>query len=276
MRWLFALMLMLAAPLAAQTYPEFDRTTITDRADLLSDAEETALDQRLAQLRTETGIEFAVLTLPSQTPYAPDQTLETFATGLFNHWGIGNAERNDGILVLILSEDRAMRIELGEGYGRDWDRAAAEVINRSFLPEFENDNYAKGISDGVEDVIASIALPFRQGDAAPVSSEPDMTWIAVIGFALAALIVGRNRLADWMTRLRSCPKCGRRGLLRDRKTLRPASKSSKGEGRVTTHCRYCDYQDAKTFVIPMRSSSSSSGGSFGGGRSGGGGASGRW
>jgi uncharacterized protein len=168
MRWI-AVLLFLATPVWAQVYPDYDRTTITDRADLLTDAQETALAVRLEGLRRDTGIEFAVLTLKSQAPYSAAQSLEDFATGLFNHWGIGNASRNDGILVLVLSEDRAMRIELGAGYARDWDRVSQNVVNRTFLPAFESGDYATGIADGVEDVIASIALPFSEGSAAPAS-----------------------------------------------------------------------------------------------------------
>ena len=57
-----------------------------------------------------------IITLESQAPYAPDETLEEFATNLFNDSGIGDATRNDGILVLVLPDDRAMRIERGAGY----------------------------------------------------------------------------------------------------------------------------------------------------------------
>lgn len=277
MRWLFVVFLTLATQLAAQTYPDYDRTTITDLADLLTDAEEAALDQRLGQLRDETGVELAVLTLPSQQPYASDVSLETFATGLFNHWGIGNADRNDGVLVLILPEDRSMRIELGAGYGRDWDRASANVINRSFLPAFESGNYAKGIDEGINDVIASVVMPFRDGAEPPSDPESLPVWMIGIAVALSAAIVGKNKLGDWATRLRRCPNCGRRGLSRNRKTVRHPTKSAEGAGRTVVRCAFCDYSQKETFVIPMRSSSSSSSsGSFGGGRSGGGGASGRW
>lgn len=275
MRWLLVLLLSLASPLVAQTYPDYQRTTITDMADLLTDEQETALDQRLSQFRQDTGVEFAVLTLPSQQPYAPDESLESFATGLFNHWGIGNSERNDGILVLILSEDRAMRIELGAGYGRDWDRASAEVINRSFLPAFEAENYAQGITDGVEDVIASVALPFRDGAEPPANADDLPVWMVVSALAMGLLLTLRQKLIDWMTRLRTCPSCGRRGLRRDRKTLRKSTRTSEGQGRTTVSCSHCDYRNTETYTIPIiRTSSSSS--SFGGGRSGGGGASGRW
>ena len=274
MRWV-AVLLFLATPLWAQTYPDYDRTTITDRADLLTDAQEVALDARLEGLRRDTGIEFAVLTLRSQAPYAPAQSLEDFATGLFNHWGIGNATRNDGILVLVLSEDRAMRIELGAGYARDWDRVSRNVINRSFLPAFEQGDYAKGIIDGVEDVIASIALPFSEGSDAPASDGEFTPWMVVVAVMGALLISARRFFGDLLTRFQSCPNCGYRALSRTRKTLRRATRSSEGSGEVITRCSQCSYRDVRTFTVP-RISSSSSRGSFGGGRSGGGGASGRW
>ena len=273
MRWL-AVFLFLATPIWAQVFPDYDRTTITDRADLLTDAQEATLDARLAGLRRDTGIEFAVLTLRSQAPYAAGQSLEDFATGLFNHWGIGEATRNDGILVLVLSEDRAMRIELGAGFARDWDRVSQNVVNRSFLPAFETGDYATGISDGVEDVIASIALPFSEGSDAPSADGELPPWMAFVAILGALLIVARRFLGDLLTRFQRCPNCGSRALSRARTTLRRPTRTSQGSGEVTTRCSQCSYRDVRSYTISRLSSSSSSG--FGGGRSGGGGASGRW
>ena len=220
------------------------------------------------------GIEFAVLTLRSQAPYAAGQSLEDFATGLFNHWGIGDATRNDGILVLVLSEDRAMRIELGAGFARDWDRVSQNVVNRSFLPAFETGDYASGISDGVEDVIASIALPFSEGSDAPSADGELPPWMAFVAILGALLIVARRFLGDLLTRFQRCPNCGSRALSRVRTTLRRPTRTSQGSGEVTTRCSQCSYRDVRSYTISRLSSSSSSG--FGGGRSGGGGASGRW
>jgi uncharacterized protein len=80
-----------------------------------------------------------VVTLKSQKPYAPGETLEDFATNLFDDWGIGDATRNDGILVLVLPNDRAMRIELGAGYDASWNNEAGRLIDRSYLPSFSSD-----------------------------------------------------------------------------------------------------------------------------------------
>lgn len=274
MRWLVVVLFVLAGPLWAQTYPDYSRITITDQADLLSDAQEQALDARLTALRRQTGIELAVLTLTSQTPYAPDQSLESFATGLFNHWGIGDAKRNDGILVLVLSQDRAMRIELGAGYGRDWDRVASSVIKQSFVPSFSSEDYATGITNGVDDVIASIAQPFHDGSAAPASGGGISMLMVFAAIAGSIVIVARRGLSDVLTRLRRCPVCGNRTLRRKRKTLHNATRTSQGSGEMTTWCTNCDYRNVQPFFISQSTSPSRS--SFGGGRSGGGGASGRW
>lgn len=273
-----AVLVMLAGPLGAQTYPTYDRTTIIDRADLLSDAQEVALDARLAGLRRDIGIAFAVLTLRSQFPHNA-LSLEDFARGLFDEWGIGDATRNDGILVLVLSEDRAMRIELGAAYGRDWNDEAADIIDRSFLPAFGDDAYAKGIQDGVEDVIASIALPFHDGADAPPRQSTDPLWLILTVFAGIGVFAARRKIGDVMTRFKTCPNCGRRSLSRQRSVVTRATLRTDGHGVTLISCSQCGFEDSVPFVIPMQLSSSfddSDGGSFGGGSSGGGGASGRW
>ena len=89
--------MLLAGMASAQSYPEYQSSTVNDVADLLDPPEEAALSERLTELERETGVEMTVLTLSSQSGFAPDQTLEQFATGLFNHWGIGKAERDDGV-----------------------------------------------------------------------------------------------------------------------------------------------------------------------------------
>ena len=146
----------------AQSYPEYNTTTVNDYAGLLDDASQARVVAQLDALKKETGVEMTVLTLSRQDMFAPDQTREQFATGLFNEWGIGDKRSNDGVLVLVLRTDRAMRIELGKAYGRDWDRAAARVIDRSFLPAFKEDRYQDGIEAGVTDTINTIVTPFWQ------------------------------------------------------------------------------------------------------------------
>lgn len=258
----------------AQQYPDYSSITVNDFADLLDEAAQSRLDAQLNELRRDTGIEMTLVTLQSQQPWRPDMELEPFATGLFDHWGIGDKTRNDGILVLVLRADRAMRIELGAAYGRDWDRAAARVIDRSFLPAFREDRYQDGIEAGVSDTIDTIARPFLAGEDAPKGGG-DTPWLFITGVIAAIIaVIFRQPLGDQFARLRRCPNCGARSLSRTRKVLTKSSRKAKGSGERTTRCSNCDYINRTPYTIPRLSSGSSS--SFGGGSSGGGGASGRW
>lgn len=270
---------VLPALAAAQDYPSYDNIWVNDQADVLGDAAEDRLTEALQGLADETGVQASVLTLHTRWGY-PGDSLETFATGLFNDWGIGNADRNDGILVLVLTTDREMRIELGSGYPAGYDAVAQEIIDEVFLPAFGQSDFEGGIEAGTEAVITRIAREHAAGNAPqPVSSGGESGDAARIGvfatlFALFAgwLAFGR-RIAD---RIRRCPSCGARGVHTTRETLKQPTRTSTGRGRRTVTCPHCGYVHNSTYTISRTRSSSSSGGSFGGGSSSGGGASGRW
>ena len=274
--WAVLLLLFWTSGAFAQSFPQATQLTVNDYAGVLSQTAQDELDAQLSALRRDTGIEMTVLTLPRQSDFAPNGTMEQFATALFDHWGIGDKDRNDGILVLVLVEDRAMRIELGRAYAFDWNRAAERAIDDFFLPKFRKDDYEGGIRDGVDEVIASIARPFAQGAPKPEITEKSDNPGAFM-FIIAALAVGfiflKDKINAVFTRFKRCPQCGQRGLHRHARTTRAATTTATGTREVITRCDRCDYEDRRSETIAQKSNSSSG---FGGGRSGGGGASGRW
>ena len=272
---LFALLIPALA--AAQDYPTWDNIWLNDRANVIDDDAEARITAALQQLADDTGVQATVLTLHTRWGY-PGDSLEAFATGLFNDWGIGDASRNDGILVLVLSEDREMRIELGSGYPSGYNDVAQEIIDDEFIPAFGRSDFTGGIEHGTEAVIARIAREHAAGNApSPTSGGGGGLVAGLFGAALAAIfggaLVGR-RIIDRFTR---CPQCGARGIHSERQTLESATRSSAGRGEKTVTCAHCGYAHTSPYVIPrITRSSSSSGGSVGGGSSSGGGASGRW
>lgn len=271
---LAVLLFLLCAPAQAQDYPPRPDRPITDLADLLPAEAEARLSAQIDALRAETGIELLVLTIESRAPYAAAPTMEAFATDLFNTWGIGDAARNDGILIYVARSDREMRIELGEGFGSDWNIYARDVIASNFLPFFRDDRYAEGIERGTNATIRDIARPFAADAPAPAPPQ-DNDWITLVlmGAAMVAFIA-RQWIGDFATRFSACPNCGARSLRRTRKVLRRATRTHGGAGRRTTRCSQCNYKDETRYTIPRRAATRSS--SSGGGRSSGGGASGRW
>lgn len=279
-RKLLFLLIFLPSAALAQSYPNYTSTYVNDLGDLIEESTEAEIAEALTNLRDDTGVEATVLTLDSWKSFGGHDTIESFATGLFNHWGIGDAEKNDGILILVAEEERSMRIELGSGYGRSYDIYAGDVIDESFLPSFRNENYNDGIKIGTLAVIENIARRHAGGLEPPESSSSGsgnpILWIGGIFAALGAGIV-------WLIRKNSignkpCPSCGQKHLKRNREVQEAATTKSSGHGQQTIWCTNCDYRDVSTYTISRRSTSSgsSSGGSFGGGSSSGGGASGKW
>ena len=281
-RRLAALLIALLLPVLAmaQDYPSYDNIWVNDQADVLDDPAEDRITTALQTLADETGVQATVLTMHTRWGY-PGDSIEAFATGLFNEWGIGDATRNDGILILVFTTDREMRIELGSGYPPGYDAVAKEIIDDVFIPAFGQDDFQGGIEAGTILVGDRIAREHAAGNApAPVAGDSDEGGAFGLGLgALAIAIFGGiamfgRRITD---RFRRCPNCGTRGIHTARETLEAATRASTGRGRKTITCPHCGHEDSSSYTISrIRRSSSSSGGSFGGGSSSGGGASGRW
>lgn len=283
MRRFFALAVLVALSLSvsagAQTYPAHPDLFVNDHAGVLDAAAEDGLRATLGALAAQTGIEMTVLTIRSRDDFDPSASIEAFATGLFNDWGIGRADRNDGILVLVATADREMRIELGSAYDQGYDVLAQDIISRFFLPDFRDGDHQRGIVAGTGETVARIAR--RHAARLPAEALPKVGggmpgWVPVVAVAVVGgLIAARRRIADASFALRRCPSCGRFGMRRGRKLVASATGAEEGPGVVRTTCRHCDFREDRNYAIP-RKAASRKGGSFGGGRSSGGGATGRW
>lgn len=281
MKRLAALLVALILPVfaLAQSWPVHETVYVNDYAKVIEEGAESRITTALKSLREDTGIEATVLTLHTRWGYENVGSLEAFATGLFNHWGIGRAETNDGILVLVVTEDREMRIELGSGYASGFNRTAQDIIDRIFLPAFRDGDFSRGIEDGTAAVISRIAMAHHDGAAPEASAGGGGSLLGAVIGALVAILAGAalfgRRISDRFAR---CPECGQRGIHRKKHVLERATRAAGGRGERITDCPHCGYHGVVSYTIPRitRSSSSSSGGSFGGGSSSGGGASGRW
>lgn len=151
----YIILTLLAFPSAvlAQTYPDYSELYVNDYANILTASEEQDIRTDLTELRTKRGIEFTVLTIPRMEDYGHTGSIESFATGLFNYWGVGNAQRNDGVMMLISRYDRKMRIEVGSGYGTSLNQPLKQIIDNTITPRFKDDDYYGGISRGVDSVV---------------------------------------------------------------------------------------------------------------------------
>lgn len=130
-------------------YPSPSGGYVTDIAGIITDADKKYLNVMIYQTEKKTGFEMAVVTINSIRDYpGGGNTIEEFATGLFNKYGIGNLPENKGVLLLVAREDRKARIELGAGYGRSRDADAAGIMDGIIIPRFKKDKFSRGITEG--------------------------------------------------------------------------------------------------------------------------------
>ena len=138
-----------AISLDAQNLPK-PAGRITDLANIIDSATESELDSRLDQLEQRTSSEIAVVTVPS----LDGVPIEDYAVRLFKEWGIGQAQTDNGVLVLVAPNEREMRIEVGYGLeGILPDGLAGQIIRENFTPRFRDNDYDGGIRDGLNRVI---------------------------------------------------------------------------------------------------------------------------
>lgn len=272
--WLLAL--LAAGAVSAQGYPARMATYVNDYAGVLSDDTTAELNRLLAGADAN-GVEMAVVTIRQIADYnTGDSTIESFATGLFNTWGLGDAATNRGVLLLVALDDRKVRLELGRGWDRAYDTTAKVVIDEYILPPFRQGDYERGIRQGVEEAVKVLTGPVPE--VSPFSN-PDLLGLLAGGGLVGLGVVG---VGVWLYMRSRCPQCGQHTLQRSSVVLSAPTYHSTGEKEVTLHCSSCGFHDVRLVTMAMLSDSSSdsgsgsSGGSDGGGSSDGGGASGSW
>ena len=168
---LMLLMLALAGNVAfAQTFPALTGRVV-DEANLLDPAQEAALTAKLEGLETRTKRQFVVATLNSLQGY----DIADYGYQLGRKWaigqdGVGEAEKDNGAILIIAPNERKLRIEVG--YGLEpvlTDGFSSSVIRNDITPLFKAGDFAGGINVGVDKIITQIELPPEE--AAKVAAE---------------------------------------------------------------------------------------------------------
>lgn len=149
---ILGLLLFCAGRAIAAGYPEARDPFLNDLAGLVSASDAATLRSELGDLRQQTGVEAVVVTVP-RLAGLPGGSIEALATGLFNHWGVGDARRNDGLMLLVARDDRKIRIEVGEGYGNRLDAPMKQVIDGVITPRFRSGRFSEGLLEGARAMV---------------------------------------------------------------------------------------------------------------------------
>lgn len=304
MKKLFLILFSLSCLTAWATTPEevpnphiTDTTLFVANPDgVLSKAAAAAINDVSLKLRNyyADGPRVEVVVVAVQTIGWSD--LLEWGVQLFNSWGIGDKERNTGVLIALAEEERDFRIITGEGVEGLLTDAQCSVIFENVKPFLADDNYDEGMLQATRQVAQALTTEEAQAELLlglhrkKATTQP---WSSFSGFTLIGLLI---YLFMWLSKPK-CPKCRKRECGRTSEVLVAATTTSEGQGIYHYTCKHCGHKWEKLYTIPKKTDINTgagigggvvggigggrmgggfSGGSFGGGHTFGGGGGGRF
>lgn len=162
---------------------------VTDLTATLTTQEQADLNGRLHAFEERKGSQVAVLIVPSTKP----ETIEQYAIRVADRWKLGRGKVDDGAILVVAKDDRAVRIEVGYGLeGVLTDARARRIIDEAIVPRFSQGDFNGGIVAGVDSITATIdGEPLPAADRARPADDgagwPQMLPVVVIG----VVVVGR-------------------------------------------------------------------------------------
>lgn len=168
--WLIGLALACLAIPALAAPPAFPPLTgrVVDRANLISPAIEADLTRKLEGLESSTGRQLVVVTLPD----LGGLEIEDYGYRLGRTWGLGEAKADNGALLIVAPNQRAVRIEVG--YGLEpflTDALSSVIIQSAILPKFKAGDMEGGIVAGTDSLIEQLTLPVGEARAQVKAAE---------------------------------------------------------------------------------------------------------
>ena len=131
---------------------------VNDYAKILSSETEEYIINTNIELQKKTGAQIVVVTVSS----LGGQSIEEYATELFRKFGIGDKNKNNGVLLLCSTGDRLFRIEVGYGLeGRLTDGKTGRIQDKYIIPYLKNDNYNEGIKNGFSAVLQEVCKEYN-------------------------------------------------------------------------------------------------------------------
>lgn len=122
---------------------------VVDGAKIIDANTENELISYLSALENTTGIQIAVLTIPT----LEDEDLERYSFRVADTWQIGQRGKDNGALLLVAMAEHSVRIEVGYGLeDKLTDAKCGLIIRNIIIPEFKNERYSKGILDGIKNI----------------------------------------------------------------------------------------------------------------------------
>lgn len=165
------------------------REYATDRTLTLSQDQLAALNRQLMQFDQQTSTQIVVLLVPT----TGDLSIEEAALKVAERNKIGKQGRDNGALLLIAKEDRAVRIEVGRGLeGVLPDILAGQIIRKEIVPKFREGDLPGGVFAGVEAMIQATKNEYKADPASQAPKQFNIMPILIVIFILFMIMRSRR------------------------------------------------------------------------------------
>jgi uncharacterized protein len=145
-----ALVLSLALTAFAFDFPPLSGRVV-DQANIMSPVTRSDVEAKSKDLEDKSGIQLVVATVKS----LQGSDIESYANQLFRFWKLGEAKKNNGVLLLVAPAEHKVRIEVGYGLeGTLTDALSSVIITSAITPRFKASDFSAGIERGVDGIIA--------------------------------------------------------------------------------------------------------------------------
>ena len=170
---------------------------VTDLTSTLTREQQAGLERMLQEFEARKGTQLAVLLVKTTAPEA----IEQYALRVAEQWKVGRKKVDDGAILVVAKDDRALRIEVGYGLeGVLNDATASRIIREIIVPRFREGDFYGGINAGLDRMIRLIdgePLPEPARTSAPAAQGgwmqllPVLLVVALIGGAILRAMLGR-------------------------------------------------------------------------------------
>jgi uncharacterized protein len=131
---------------------------VYDGSSIISKEAEEYIIRTNEELYKRTGAQIVVVTIDS----LDNGNINEYAVKLFEKWGIGSREYDNGILMLIVTEERQIWIEVGYGLERALpDSKVGNIIEDSIIPYFKEERYTEGIISGFNNIVNEVEKEYN-------------------------------------------------------------------------------------------------------------------
>ncbi|MFM9007885.1 MAG: TPM domain-containing protein [Bacteroidota bacterium] len=135
---------------------------VNDFTGTLSDVQRDALESKLVLLNDCTSTQVAVVLIST----TEGEDIAQYAAELGEAWGVGSAKHDNGVLLLVAKDDRALFI--ATGYGIDAalpDLRCSQIIENVIKPRFIEGDYYGGLYAGTDQIIAAVKGEYQDPSA---------------------------------------------------------------------------------------------------------------